>query len=678
MDDSEKVLKEIVPIRYGSYVNLRNASTEATIMLAELIDNSISSKEENEGLDIDKWKKPLKILIQLKVVGGKEKRKREKKISEGLKVVKETSLTVIDNAYGIKRRMIKDALTLDKKNYSKSKMNVHGRGLKQSAFWWGIDLHVTTKTKENEYYQTNLCLSEQKEGLESIVRIQPQNLSANVIKEMDKIFNKLEDNNHEIVKKNESGTIIEIKNLYTDTDRCLTELQYKKIIQNLAFRYKRYIEKKEKFSIILTYIDIANTNDEKNMVRNNLYDLKHKYETNLKLYQINIPKIRELLLAYNVNVTPKREKNALENIKKLLEDKFTNVEDRIRDLFYDGVKFNYIMDLCNQFKEWLFSCIDNCIKKGDKYDERFYKDFYLKLPDSLKERKLKIKIWALHERTKEEANKAGFWIYEGNRAIHHPINWVWQDAKKEQKSNPKKGSTINRFGGEFSIDELGIHTSHDKTKILWGDNDLKKYLVNALYFLWKTFDILILGTRDEKKKEPLNLSKEVKESIEEKLAKYDRNMEKCFNGSIEVKTTYEANKSKSCDFSPKNYLKGFLTKILYIEKQKEFEVEYVLNHDEISSTESILKINKKKNQEDYKISFIVNIEHIYFKNFNYEETIEDSIDFYINSILQPFNLVIWNMYRWMNYSTKNAFFNSDSDDFPNLFSTEKVYIPNVE
>ena len=60
------------------------------------------------------------------------------------------------------------------------------------------------------------------------------------------------------------------------------------------------------------------------------------------------------------------------------------------------------------------------------------------------------------------------------------------------------------------------------------------------------------------------------------------------------------------------------------------------------------------------------------------KTIEDSIDFYINSVLQPFNLVIWNMYRWMNYSTKNDFFNSDSDDFPNPFSTEKVYIPNVE
>ena len=594
MNNSERVLKEIVPIRYGGYVNLRNASTEATIMLAELIDNSISSKEENEGLDIDKWKKPLKILIQLKVATGKEKRKRTKKISEGLKVIKETSLTVIDNAYGIKRKMIKDALTLDKKNYSKSKMNVHGRGLKQSAFWWGIDLHVTTKTKENEYYQTNLCLSEQKEGLESIVKIQPRNLTVNVIKEMDKIFNKLEDNNHEIVKKNKSGTIIEIKNLYTDTDRCLTELQYKKIIQNLAFRYKRYIEKKEKFSIILTYIDIANTNDEKNMVRNNLYDLEHRYENNLKLYQINIPKIRELLLAYNVNVTPEREKNALENIKKLLKIKFKNIEKETRNLFYDGIKSTYILDLCVQFKEWLLSCIDKCIKEGDKYNEIFYKNFYLKLPNSSNEKKLEIKIWALHKKHKEEANKAGFWIYEGNRAIHHPTKWVWQDAKKNQRNNPDRGSTINRFGGEFSIDELSIHTSHDKTKILWGDNDLKKYLVNALYFLWKAFDILILGTRDEKKKEPLTLSEKVIESIEEKLEKYDRNMEKCFNESIEVKTTYETNKSKSCDSSPKNYLKGFLTKILYIDKQKDFEVEYVLNHDEISNTESILKINKKK------------------------------------------------------------------------------------
>ena len=498
MKNIEKESKEIVLTKYGDYINLRNALTEPTIMLAQLIDNSISSKEENEGLDIDKWKKPLKILIQLKVVGRKEKKTRIKKISEGIKVIKETSLTVIDNAYGIKKNMIKDVLTLDKKHNSKSKMNVYGRGLKQSAFWWGIDLHITTKTKEGEYYQTNLCLSEQSQGLDSKVRIRLFNLTTNDIKVMDKVFDKLEDNDHKIMKKNESGTIIEIKNLYPDIDRCLTELQYEKIIQNLSFRYKKYIEKKEKFSIILTYVDITNMNDEKNILRKNLYDLEHKYEKNLKLYQINIPKIRELLLAYNVNVTPEREKNALKNIKKLLEKKFVNVEERIRDLFYVGIKYDYILDLCIQFKEWLLSSIDNCIKKGDKYDERFYKDFYLKLPDSLKERKLKIKIWALHERTKEEANKAGFWIYEGNRAIHHPINWVWQDAKKEQKSNPKKGSTINRFGGEFSIDELGIHTSHDKTKILWGDNDLKKYLVNALYFLWKTFDIVIMQTRIRK------------------------------------------------------------------------------------------------------------------------------------------------------------------------------------
>ena len=495
MKNMEKEFKESVLTKYGDYINLRNTLTEPTIMLAQLIDNSISSKEENEGLDIDKWKKPLKILIQLKVATGKEKRKRTKKISEGLKVIKETSLTVIDNAYGIKKNMIKDVLTLDKKHYSKSKMNVYGRGLKQSAFWWGIDLHVTTKTKEGEYYQTNLCLSEQNEGLESKVRIRPFNLTTNNIKAMNKVFDKLEDNDHKIMKKNESGTIIEIKNLYSDTDHCLTELQYEQIIQNLAFRYKKYIEKKEKFSIILTYVDITNMNDEKNILRKNLNDLEHKYEKNLKLYQINIPKIRELLLAYNVNVTPEREKNALENIRKLLEKKFVNVEKRVRDLFYAGIKYEYILDLCSQFKEWLLSCIDNCIKEGDKYDERFCKDFYLKLPDLLNEKKLKIKIWALHERTKEEANKAGFSIYEGNRAIHHPINWVWQDAKKEQKFKPATGSTINHFGGEFSIDELGIHASHDKTKIRWGDTNLKNYIVNALYFLWIIFDILIRETR---------------------------------------------------------------------------------------------------------------------------------------------------------------------------------------
>ena len=664
MIDLKKWSKEIVPTRYASYVNLMDASTEGTVMLAELIDNAISSKEQNEGLNINRWNKPLRILIQLEVFSNAKKSRRVIKLfkEEEIKIVQGTKLIVLDNAYGISKTRIKDALTLDKKNpNSKSKMNRHGRGLKQSAFWWGVDLIVVTKTKEGEYYKTKLCLTEQldKGGLDAEVRIIPEDLTPSEKVKSEKGFSTLEKKKDGTVDYNESGTRITIRNLHSGSTRCLTKKQFEIIINNLALRYKRYIEKNDKFSIKVSFID----NNDKSKLKQDLFDLKHKYDNNLKLFQTNIPKIRDFLLAYNTHVSNIREKKALTNIKNDFENRFDSEIKSIKnDCHNKGINIEdqiHILNLCTEFKQWILAQIHYCNKFGEKYEEKFSKSFFLKFPESYEKKPLKIKIWALHTIGKEEADKRGFWIYEGNRAIHHPTKWAWNHWMRGQLSRPTSHSTINRFGGEFSMDNLGIHSSHDKTKIIWNDDHLKKYLATTLYSLWRIFDIITQKAREERKKEPPSLEGKDIKKIKQSLEEYDKNMNACFNHTIEVNTKF---------ISYDDHLTGFVTKILY--KDTEFEIEFKLNYKEIDINEGIL-VSDDEDNDNKKITFTVNLENPYFKKMSVDR---NDIEFYINLILQPFTLVAWNIHlMW-----KNNFSSIDSKNVTKLFSTSIADIDEIK
>ncbi|WP_342268474.1 ATP-binding protein [Spiroplasma endosymbiont of Aspidapion aeneum] len=198
------------PRTYKDYTSLRNVNTKHFLMLAELIDNSISSFENHYG---DEWPEKLKIDIEIDFNGDIE-------TIHDYKVVSNASIKVTDNAFGMNESELIEAIKLNRvnnKNISlkKSLMNVHGRGLKQCAFFFGLDLTVSTYNGTDEPLIVKIKSSEQ-ETLENPITIYP---------------------NHSGSSKR--GTTILIEKIHND--KILSQQTIKQIIDTLSFRYIKYL-----------------------------------------------------------------------------------------------------------------------------------------------------------------------------------------------------------------------------------------------------------------------------------------------------------------------------------------------------------------------------------------------------------------------------------------------------
>lgn len=201
---------------YFDYLKLADMPTKHYLMLAELIDNSISSFENKYGMG--DWLENLEIEIEMSFSSQIDSK-------FGYYFAKNSFIKVNDNGFGMDKSELENAVKLNNKKESRSKMNVHGRGLKQSAFYFGIDFEINTNNGLSPLY-IKQKLSEQ-EGDNSPYLI-----------------------NVETGNKQNRGTEIIISNLYNN--KMFSHATWKNIKEALEFRYIKYLTS-NKVSIKFNY-----------------------------------------------------------------------------------------------------------------------------------------------------------------------------------------------------------------------------------------------------------------------------------------------------------------------------------------------------------------------------------------------------------------------------------------
>lgn len=201
------VIPENIDARtYYDYLKLGDVNTKHYLMIAELIDNSISSFENKYG-NLD-WNEKLQISLEINFEGN------EKEI-HGHNVLNNTFIRFTDNGYGMDDSELKRSVKLNNTKRSNSKMNVHGRGLKQCAFYFGVDLTINTNNGLGAWKIEQKLSSQESDN--SIYYINPEKGA-----------------------KTERGTEVLIENI--NSNKIFSSSTWSKIVEALSFRYIKYLE----------------------------------------------------------------------------------------------------------------------------------------------------------------------------------------------------------------------------------------------------------------------------------------------------------------------------------------------------------------------------------------------------------------------------------------------------
>jgi hypothetical protein len=192
MEINEELRHMITP--YNNLYGKRNDNSKPYYMIAEFIDNSLSSWVEN------KMESDLRIDVYHNY--------------------KDKILRVSDNAFGMNRQQLGDSIQL----YNEKDGNVlsmFGVGMKNASFWFGEDLYISTKQRGGAGYKTNIMLSD---------KINTEEIKKQI--------------SWKITQDNEiqnPGTIVTIRNMYDD--KLMSNATIKDVIQILSLKYKRYLAK---------------------------------------------------------------------------------------------------------------------------------------------------------------------------------------------------------------------------------------------------------------------------------------------------------------------------------------------------------------------------------------------------------------------------------------------------
>lgn len=116
---------------YKHFAAKKTESSKAYFMIAELIDNSIGSWNDN---------------------GNKGELEIEITFDDTL-----NRITVVDTAYGMNEHELSESMTLNKEKAGDT-LNMFGVGMKNAAFWFGEDLIVETNNGEGSW-RTDISLS---------------------------------------------------------------------------------------------------------------------------------------------------------------------------------------------------------------------------------------------------------------------------------------------------------------------------------------------------------------------------------------------------------------------------------------------------------------------------------------------------------------------------------------
>ncbi len=209
---------------YASLIAKKDNPSKAYYMLAELIDNSISS-----------WEK------------GGEQEELEINITINNE---ESEIIIDDNAEGMKKEELENAIRLHEVSTTKNGLNMFGVGLKNAAFWFAQDLIIKTRTRDGLSSETSVIISEIDDLKKTV--------------EWEAVESDKEDR----------GTCVIFRNVYSD--KKVNPTNFKDVVSILGFKYDKYLET-GRVKITLKHIIGGNR------------DIVEEHLTNVKLDSVIIP-----------------------------------------------------------------------------------------------------------------------------------------------------------------------------------------------------------------------------------------------------------------------------------------------------------------------------------------------------------------------------------------------------
>lgn len=470
------------PITYKSYITgLSGQPYKNFIMLAELIDNSISSFENKYG---DEWKEVLDMEINIDFEGEIVE---SDKPELNYKYIKDSKIVVTDNGFGMENEFddpielaLKKSLVLDNPNQRSSDKNVFGRGMKQCAYFFGQDLKVKTSNGKETY------IAEQIFTDENIQLVTPYRIMPRKIEPVES-----------------KGTKIEISNIYEDS--AFKDDAFKNIVNSLEWRYINYIKKdNQKLRIKYTF----KGNDGK--VVEGEFQPKKEIKLNID------SKIKEKLL-----------KNGLDVFIKTIDSWYSDLEAKTTE---DDLDPKILSKTFNNLKQLFVTALSGTA------EPEFDSTIKLKLPHNLTGEIIDVpfNFWAMPDSIKRKGKKkeveietldkdAGIRFFEGERAITHI-------SIKDKEVGPwmdwveiadKSWRTEKRFCGSMDLKLIGAKPTVDKSKFKLNDETVKlirKYVWTIYKGYWIFMRNIMKQVSLEKKPEEVYLSNdEVKISSQENL-----------------------------------------------------------------------------------------------------------------------------------------------------------------
>ncbi len=418
------------PLTYKSYISLYGQPFKHFIMIAELIDNSISSFENN--FSNEEWTKPLEIEIEFNFKGELTNPKDN---ALGFKAVYGSYIKFKDNGYGMSKQKLKEAMILDNNNTEISDKNVWGRGMKQCAYFFGQDLTVST-SDGNESNEVKQIYTDPSISLNSPYKIEPYELEAN-----------------------EQGTTILIENIYDE--RIFSKDVLKGIKNSLQWRYVNYIRNK-KLIVHYTYVGF------------NGEEAEGFFE-----------EVEEAKMILDKETKKKVKDRTVEDIKEELNNNFKNLINKKNTLKIDEKIAN---DVFNKLEQKFIGSL-----AGDN-ETVFESEVKFKLPHIVtgEEQTISFKFWALPKGKQTKDKDAGIRFYEGERAITHIsikdkdvgpwMGWV--------ENSDKSWRTDKKFAGEIDLKIIGAKPSVDKSMFSLPEVILNKISKNV-WTVYKVFEIFI-------------------------------------------------------------------------------------------------------------------------------------------------------------------------------------------
>lgn len=480
-------MKKLDVRTYDDYITLKNNPTESFLMISELIDNSISSFDNQHG-GIDWGNDKLEIKVDFYFD------KKVKKDVHGTLAQSNSYVRVIDNAYGMDEEQLINAIRLNKKNdESISINNRHGRGLKQCAFYFGATLDIET------WKETVDADGNKRDIINSIV------LDTNAFKSDDEVMlETIPLKEYELQVLNSRGTAISIFNVFDI--KTFTEKKFDDLKNSITYRYIKLIKDGK---LEIKYCNKINE------------EVHYKGEDDINEYFTEFSEHDEFISKVSQNFNYGAEKMS----------KVINLSrEGLMELIKDGGSRIGVAALIKYEKtrEDAFAAISGLLMKSVFDNET---EYHWEQVLNINGKELPVRFWRLQKGT---SRYRGFRVFEGERALLHPP--MSDDGTGPSTyyepvfpSSSETGSTENRFAGEFDITKIGATTTTDKSKFIFNSSKDEEELNEQLSMIWRIYNTFEINGRSNTKVEGKMMNKKdayvIKSVMESKFGKYNRNIE---------------------------------------------------------------------------------------------------------------------------------------------------------